>query len=408
MSMNIHELERGGVTSPNGFEAGSAMAGVKTAGRYDLTIVHSPTPASAAAVFTTNVVKAAPVTLSQANLAGSGGLGRAVVFNSGCANACTGVQGMEDAKAMAHAVAAALGCSDQEVLVASTGTIGAYMPMDRILAGVDGAAGAMDPEGGATAAQAIMTTDTVSKEVAVEIDVAGFKVTLGAMAKGSGMIHPNMATMLAMVTTDCAIEPALLREALAEACDAPLNMVTVDGDTSTNDSLFAFANGQAGNPVLKDVGDEGYAAFAEGLVYVCGQLARKIAKDGEGATKFFEMVVEGAKTRKDARLAARSVAGSSLVKAAIYGKDANWGRILCAMGYSGADFDPDIVDLFLGDIQMMEQGRALLFDEEKALAYLDNAEIQILAQLHQGAVTAVAWGCDLTHDYVTINGSYRT
>ena len=401
-------VDGGGVTSPKGFEAGSAMAGVKTADRYDLTIVYSPTPASAAGVFTTNIVKAAPVVVSMENLKHSGGIGRAVVFNSGCANACTGDQGREDAMEMVSAVADSIGCTVAEVLVASTGTIGAYLPMDRVSVGIAAATKAFSADGGHTAAQAIMTTDTVSKEIAIEIDVQGCVVTLGGMAKGSGMIHPDMATLLALISTDCAITPTLLQEALLEACDATFNMVTVDGDTSTNDSLFALANGQAGNPILQSAGDEGYIPFVEGLVYLCEQLARMIAKDGEGATKFFEVVVEGAKTRHDARLAAKSVAGSSLVKAALYGKDANWGRVLCAMGYSSADFDPGIVDLYFGDIQMMQQGSALLFDEEKALAYLDQAEIRITAQLHQGDGAAVAWGCDLSHDYVTINGSYRT
>ncbi|MCL2166503.1 MAG: bifunctional glutamate N-acetyltransferase/amino-acid acetyltransferase ArgJ [Clostridiales bacterium] len=406
--MHINVLEGGGVTSPKGFVAGVAMAGIKTPGRYDLTIVHSMFSASAAGVFTQNLVKAAPVVLSQAYLAESKGSGRAVVFNSGCANACTGDKGLEDARQTTNATAQALGCAGNEVLVASTGVIGAYLPMEKILAGVGEAVKGMDAKNGASAAQAIMTTDTIPKEIAVELEVAGKTVTLGAMAKGSGMIHPDMATLLAIVTTDCAIAPAVLQEALMEACDATFNMVTIDGDTSTNDSLFSLANGQAANPLLTSNKDAGYAEFVEGLTYVCRHMAQLIAKDGEGATKFIEVVVEGAKTRKDARIAAKTVAGSSLVKAAIYGKDANWGRVLCAMGYSGAGFDPAIVDLYLGDIQMMEKGSALIFDEAKALDYLDNTDIRILAQLHQGEERAVAWGCDLTHDYVTINGSYRT
>ena len=406
--MKMKTLQEGGVTSPKGFLAGAAMAGIKNEGRYDLAIVCSPTPASVAGLFTTNKVKAAPVLLSRANLDACGGTARAIVLNSGCANACTGDRGIDDARATAAAVAQALGCGDKEVLVASTGVIGAYLPMDKILGGVANAAIALDAGGGASAARAIMTTDTIAKEVAIEIEVQGHTVTLGGMAKGSGMIHPDMATLLAVVTTDCSIGADALREALAEACGATFNMVTVDGDTSTNDSLMALANGSAGNPVIRAVTDPGYEAFAEGLAYVCRQLAMLIAKDGEGATKFIEVTVEGAKSRKDARLAARAVAGSSLVKAAVYGKDANWGRILCAMGYSGADFDPDIVDLYLGGLQMMAQGKALIFDEAQALAYLEQEEIRVLAKLHQGGEQAVAWGCDLTHDYVTINGSYRT
>jgi glutamate N-acetyltransferase/amino-acid N-acetyltransferase len=388
--------------------AGSAKAGIKKAGRYDITIVYSPAAASIAGVFTANKVKAAPVLVSQAHLAANRGRGHAVIFNSGCANACTGDQGKEDAGQMAQAAAAALSCAKEEVLVASTGVIGAYLPMERLLPGVAGAAAALATEGGSLAAQAIMTTDTRPKEIAIAIEVAGRKVTLGAMAKGSGMIHPNMATLLAMVTTDCAIEPALLGEALKEACDATFNMVTVDGDTSTNDCLFALANGQAGNPSLRDNRAPGYGEFVEGLTYVCRHLAMMIARDGEGATKLIEVRVEGARTRADARLAARSIAGSSLVKAAVYGKDANWGRILCALGYSGADFDPEIVDMYLGGLQMMAAGQALIFDEEKAKAYLEGDEILAVVKLHQGEETAVAWGCDLTHEYVSINADYRS
>ena len=398
----------GGVTAPKGFMAGSAMAGIKTSGRYDVTIVYTPTPASMAAVFTTNVVKAAPVLLSKARLSANKGLGHGVVFSSGNANAGTGARGMADAGGMVQAAAEALGCADEAVLVASTGVIGVYMPMDKVIAGVKSAAAAMDADGGDKAARAIMTTDTIPKEIAVEIEAGGKTITIGGMAKGSGMIHPDMATLLAMVTTDCAIEPPTLREAIKEACDATFNMVTVDGDTSTNDSLFILANGLAGNPVIKSGADPDYAAFVEGLTYVCRHLARLIAKDGEGATRFIEIKVEGAKSHTDARLAAKAVAGSSLVKAAIYGKDANWGRILCAMGYSGADFDPDIVDLYIGDVQMMDNGAGLLFDEEKALAWLEKDEVHILAKLNQGDGQATAWGCDLTHEYVTINGSYRS
>lgn len=406
--MRISVLNEGSVTAPKGFFAGSAKAGIKKLGRYDLTIVHSPTRAAVAGLFTTNKVKAAPVLVSQANLAANQGWAHAVIFNSGCANACTGDQGKADAMAMAQAAAAALHCKENQVLVSSTGVIGAYLPMTKVLSGICDAVKVMDGGGGNLAAQAIMTTDTCPKEIAVEIEVAGKQVVLGAMAKGSGMIHPNMATMLALVTTDCAIDPVLLQEALKEACDATFNMVTVDGDTSTNDCLIALAGGQAGNAVLQKNTDSGYAEFLEGLIYVCRHLAQMIAKDGEGATKFIEVKVEGAKTRSDARLAAKSIAGSSLVKAAVYGKDANWGRILCALGYSGADFDPDIVDMYLGNIQMMDKGKALIFDEEKARAYLEGDEIVALVELHQGEEKAVAWGCDLTHDYVSINADYRS
>ena len=406
--MEIKTLDGGGVTTPKRFMAGAAMAGIKTPDRYDLTIVYSQTPASAAAVFTTNKVKAAPVLVSRANLEAGKGKARAVVFNSGCANACTGDQGMADAGRITEAAALGLGCAGEEVLVASTGVIGAYLPMDKVLAGISRAAAEMKADGGAAAARAIMTTDTVPKEIAAEIVTAGKTITFGAMAKGSGMIHPDMATLLAMVTTDCAIGPELLKKALWEACEATFHMVTIDGDTSTNDSLFILANGTAGNTPPENEADPVYREFVEGLTFVCLHLARMIAKDGEGASKFIEIRVEGAKTKRDARAAAKAVVGSSLVKAAIYGKDANWGRILCAMGYSGADFDPDATDLYIGDVQMMEKGRALIFDEEKALMWLEKDEVHILAKLNQGDGQATAWGCDLTHEYVTINGSYRS
>ncbi|MDR1193880.1 MAG: bifunctional glutamate N-acetyltransferase/amino-acid acetyltransferase ArgJ [Peptococcaceae bacterium] len=401
-------LKEGSVTAPKGFLAGAAKAGIKKAGRYDLAIVYSPTLAVMAGIFTTNKVKAASVLLSQAHLSAGGGQGRGVVFNSGYANACTGEQGKKDAAGMAKATAAALGCGEEEVLVASTGLIGACLPMEKVLAGVTEAAANMSLAGGSLAAQAIMTTDTVPKEIGAEIEVAGHKVTFGAMAKGSGMIHPNMATLMCLVTTDCAIAPELLREALTMAADATFNMVTIDGDTSTNDCLLALANGMAGNPTLRDAGDPGYAAFVAGLTEVCRHLAQRIAKDGEGATKFLTVRVEGAKTERDARLAAKAVAGSSLVKTAIYGEDANWGRIICALGYSGADFDPNIVDMYLGELQVMRQGQGVAFDEAAAKAYLSGDEIVALARFHQGEAAAVAWGCDLTNDYIAVNANYRS
>ena len=398
----------GSVTAPKGFMAGAAMAGVKKAGRYDVTVVSADGPAAIAAVFTTNKVKAAPVLVSQEHLGTMGGQGRAAVFNSGCANACTGEQGLADARQMAEACAAAIGCKPQEVLVASTGVIGAYLPMEKVLPGISESCAGLSAENGGLAAKAIMTTDTFAKEAATTVEVAGHKITLGAMAKGSGMIHPNMATLLAMVTTDCAIMPALLQKALLAAAEATFNMVTVDGDTSTNDCLFAIANGQAGNPMLCGEDAPGYAEFARALTGICRHLAQMIAKDGEGATKFLTVRVEGVKTEADARLAAKTIAGSALVKAAIYGKDANWGRILCALGYSGADFDPALVDMYLGPVQMMDKGRALLFDEAAAAAYLAKDEILAVVCLNQGEETATAWGCDLTHAYVTINADYRS
>ncbi len=404
--MSIQILSGGTITAPKGFLAGAAQAAIKKPGRYDLTLIYSPGLCSAAGVFTRNKVQAAPVLISKAHLAG--GQSHGVVVNSGCANACTGAQGDQDALQMAAAAGKALGCPAEQILVASTGVIGAYMPMERVLKGIQDAAAQMSADCGALAAQAIMTTDTVPKEVAVQVLVGGTPVTVAAMAKGSGMIHPDMATMLGFITTDAAITPALLQTTLSRAADATFNMVTVDGDTSTNDSLFALANGEAKNPLLAQEWDAGYGDFAEAVVYVCRTLAKMIAKDGEGATKFLAVRVEGAATLDDARRAAKTIAGSSLVKAAIYGKDANWGRMICALGYSGAQFDPMKVDMFLGPIQMMAQGSGLIFDEAAAKKYFEQDEIQAVIQLHDGDCSAEAWGCDLTHEYVTINADYRS
>lgn len=404
--MSIRILSGGTITAPKGFLAGAAQAGIKKPGRYDLTLIYSPALCSAAGVFTRNKVQAAPVLLSKAHLAG--GKSHGVVVNSGCANACTGPQGDKDAFQMASAAAAAVGCSAQEMFVASTGVIGAYLPMDKVLKGIQDAAADLSQDHGALAARAIMTTDTVPKETAVQIDIAGTTVTVAAMAKGSGMIHPDMATMLGFITTDAAITPELLQLTLSRAADATFNMVTVDGDTSTNDSLYLLANGEAGNPPLTKESDEGFTQFAEAVTFVCRTLAKMIAKDGEGATKFLAVRVEGAATLEDARIAAKTIAGSSLVKAAIYGKDANWGRMICALGYSGAQFDPLKVDMFLGPIQMMAKGSGLIFDEAAAKKYFEHDEIQAVIQLHCGEFSAEAWGCDLTHDYVSINADYRS
>lgn len=404
--MPIRILTGGTITAPKGFLAGAAQAGIKKPGRYDLTLIYSPTLCSAAGVFTRNKVQAAPVLLSKAHL--SGGKSHGVVVNSGCANACTGSQGDRDAMRMASAASEALGCLAQEIFVASTGVIGAYLPMEKVLKGIQAAAADLAPDHGDLAARAIMTTDTIPKETAVQIDMAGATVTVAAMAKGSGMIHPDMATMLGFITTDAAITPELLQLTLSRAADATFNMVTVDGDTSTNDSLYLLANGQAGNPQLTGESDAGYEDFAEAVTFVCRSLAKMIAKDGEGATKFLAVRVEGAATLEDARLAAKTIAGSSLVKAAIYGKDANWGRMICALGYSGARFNPAKVDMFLGPIQMMAQGSGLVFDEAAAKAYFENDEIQAVIQLHDGEYSAEAWGCDLTHEYVSINADYRS
>ncbi len=398
---------KGGVTAPKGFLASGVHADIKGKGgsKKDVAILFSKVPCAAAGVYTLNKVKAAPVVLSDQRLK-SGAL-QAVVVNSGNANACTGEQGMRDAVAMAELTAKKLGLEPDMVAVASTGVIGVPLPMDRMAKGIAQAALALSEEGGHDAALAIMTTDLVDKQCAVQLEIGGAVVTIGAMAKGSGMIHPNMATMLGFVTTDAAMEAGALRVALKAATDKSFNMITVDGDTSTNDMVVAMANGLAKNPTIV-LGSSEYGKFAQALEQVLIHLAKTIAADGEGATKLLEVVVKGAPTVDDARKAARAVCQSPLVKTAVYGEDANWGRVLAAIGYSGAEFDPTKVDLWLGDLQMMKAGAPLPLDEERAAAILKEKTVVFVANLHSGEAEATAWGCDLTHDYVKINGSYRT
>jgi len=395
----------GGVTAASGFSAGTAFAAIKQVDKRDVAVIHSVVPAAAAGVFTLNKVKAAPVLVTMRNL--STGTAQAVVVNSGNANACNGEQGLRDAQAMAAVTAEVLGIPAEAVLVASTGVIGRKMPMGKILPGIRAAAGQVAPENGSLAAQAIMTTDTFPKEAAVRLELGGKQVTIGAMAKGSGMIHPNMATMLCFITTDAAVAPGCLKQALKYAADRSFNLVTVDGDTSTNDMAVILANGRAGNGVIREE-DSDYVNFREALTEVCASLARDIARDGEGATKLIIVEVLGAATEKDARQAAKAVAGSSLVKAAVFGRDANWGRIICAAGYSGADFDPEKVDIFLGDEQVARDGGSIDFSEERALEILKKDTVKITLNLNSGACGATAWGCDLSYDYIKINADYRT
>lgn len=407
------EIIPGGVTAVPGYLASGVYAGVKTSNltKKDIALIYSQVPAVAAGVFTTNKVQAAPILLSKEHLKGE--QIQAVVVNSGNANACTGDQGMADARAMAEATASSLGLTPSQVVVSSTGVIGVPMPMAVVLSGIKQAAQELNVAGSAAAAEAIMTTDTFSKEIAVRLEIAGRPVTIGAIAKGSGMIHPNMATMLAFVTTDAAIERLALQEALKQAVDKSFNMITVDGDTSTNDMLLVLANGQAGNSLLQ-TGSSDFRLFSEALNFVCIEMAKALARDGEGATKLVEVQVGGAGTTTDARKAAIAVAKSSLVKTAIFGADANWGRILAAVGYSGADFDPALVDLYLQDQagqqveQMMSQGAPLNFDEQHAKTIMNNKYLVIRIVLNQGSAEATAWGCDLTYDYVKINADYRT
>ncbi len=402
----------GGVTAPKGFQAAGAEAAVKYKDRKDMALVYSEAPCRVAGVFTSNLVKAAPVQWDR-ELVEHSDFVQAVVVNSGIANACTGKQGMDCCRAEAECAGKLLGIPDRAVLVASTGVIGMQMPVDRITAGIEKLAAAKSPslEAGHDAARAIMTTDTVPKEIAVQAEIGGRTVTIGGMCKGSGMIHPNMCTMLGFVTTDLNISKEMLQKALSADVVDSFNMISVDGDTSTNDTLLLLANGLAGNPEITGEGPE-YDAFCQALHFITVYLARKMAGDGEGATALFECKVVGAATKRDARVLARSVVCSSLSKAAIFGHDANFGRFLCALGYSGASFDPENVDLYFqsenGRIHIYSGGCALDYSEEEATAVLSAPEVTILADMHQGDAEAVAWGCDLSYDYVRINADYRS
>ncbi len=401
------EIFEGGVTSAKGFKASGVFAGLKKA-RKDMAMIVSECEAVAAGTYTTNKVKAAPV-LWDMKLTGQG-KARAVVVNSGNANACTGEQGLKDAEEMASYAAGLLSTEKELVLVASTGVIGVNLDMAKIKKGEELLVQSLSDDW-KDAAQAILTTDTFAKTAACSVEIGGKTVTIGGMSKGSGMIHPNMATTLSFITTDAAISHDVLQSLLGKTVDDTYNMISVDGDTSTNDSVLVLANGMAGNAEIRK-GSAEEAVFEETFRYVLGTLARMIARDGEGATRFIEMTVKGARTKEDAKTLARSVVSSSLVKAAFFGSDANWGRILCAMGYSGADFDPDIVDLSFvspkGSIEVLSGGQPVPFDEDKAKEILLEKEVGAVADCHQGDGEASAWGCDLTYDYVKINGDYRS
>lgn len=402
----------GGVTAAIGFKAASTAAEIKYKNRTDMAMVVSEVPCKVAGTFTTNVVKAACV-LWDKQIVEESQFAQAVVVNSGIANACTGKQGFEACEATAQAVKESLGYPVDACLVASTGVIGMQLPVDKLVNGVKAMSTILDEsiEAGSKAAKAIMTTDTISKEVAVSFDVNGKEITLGGMSKGSGMIHPNMCTMLGFLTTDLAIEKKLLQEALSEVVQDTFNMITVDGDTSTNDTLLLLANGLAGNDVITEKNEE-YQKFVDALYYVCEFLAKKMAGDGEGATKLFEAKVVNAKSKDDARTLSRAIVGSNLSKAAIYGCDANFGRFLCAMGYSGAEFDQNHVELFFesaeGRMQVFDKGVPLAFDEELAVKILGASEVTVYVDMHEGEEAATAWGCDLTYDYVKINADYRS
>ncbi len=402
----------GGVTAPKGFQAASTAAGIKYQGRTDMALVYSDVPCTAAGVYTSNVVKAAPVLWDKA-VTDSDKKVRAVVINSGIANACTGKQGLEICKITGKAVADITGDEPECVLVGSTGVIGMQIDADKIAAGTKELMSkkAYGIEAGTAASKAIMTTDTINKETAVQFEIAGKTVKIGAMCKGSGMIHPNMCTMLAYVTTDAVIEKSLLQEALSDVVKDTFNMITVDGDTSTNDTLVILANGLAENaPVNKN--DGSYQLFRDALFSICEFLAKKMAGDGEGATALFEAKIINAKTKEDAKIMARSVVGSSLSKAAIFGHDANFGRFLCAMGYSGAQFDQNDVQLYFeskaGKMMVFDKGNPVSFDEKEATEILSQDAVTILINMNEGTESATAWGCDLSYDYVKINADYRS
>lgn len=405
----IKQIE-GGVCAPLGFTANGVLAGIK-AGRTknDLALIYSEKPCNAAGVFTKNLVKAEAVKITRQNL--KNGKAQGVIANSGNANACTGEQGAKNALRMAQAAAKALNIASDDVIVCSTGVIGQQINIEAIEKALPNLAAGLSKTGNAAAREAIMTTDTVYKEVAVEFELGGKTVHIGTMAKGSGMIHINMGTMLAFMTTDCAISSEMLDSALRETIEGTYNCISVDGDTSTNDTLTILANGMAGNAEITEKNAD-YALFVEALNHINTMMARKIAADGEGAEHLIECVVRGAKTVESARVLAKSVISSSLVKAAFFGADANWGRILCAMGYSGELFTPEKVSVTFtnskGTVEVFKNGVPLNFDEDKAKIVLTEKEVQILVDLEEGNCTGTAWGCDLTYNYVKINGDYRT
>jgi glutamate N-acetyltransferase/amino-acid N-acetyltransferase len=389
-----------GVTAVRGFRAAGVACGIKKNGALDLALVASDYDSACAGVFTTNRVQAAPVVYDKETLARNARAIRALVINSGCANACTGEAGLDDVRAMAAETARALGVQPNQVLVMSTGVIGQRLPMDKIRAGISLAAPRLSPEGGADAARAIMTTDTRPKVYARRHGA----YTIGGMCKGAGMIHPQMATMLALITTDAQIAPKRLERALRVAVNQSFNRITIDGDTSTNDTVLVLANGASG----KEIGEEEMRDFTQTLTQVCVNLAQQIVRDGEGATKFVEIVVSGARAEEEAVRVAKTIAHSPLVKTALYGGDANWGRVIAAAGYSGVAVDPATMTLWFGDVNVFARGTPTAFNEADSTRAIAGKEVFIRLDLGQGEAQATVWTCDLSHDYVTINGKYRT
>ena len=406
------KIINGGVTAAKGYQAASVAAGIKYQDRKDMALIYSEVPCTAAGTFTRNIVTAAPVRWDQEVVKNSKGV-QAIIVNSGIANACTGAMGMENNKAMAEAVAEKLKLTADMVLTASTGVIGKQLNMEPVFNGINQLVSTLATtiEAGTLAAEAIMTTDTCKKELAVQFEIDGNTVTVGGMSKGSGMIHPNMGTMLAFLTSDVAISKELLQEALYEDVQSTYNMISIDGDTSTNDSCFLLANGLAGNTVITTK-DDNYYRFVEVLNVVNTTLAKQMAGDGEGATKLLEVKVVNAVSKTEAVTLSKSVATSSLVKTAVYGNDANWGRILCALGYAGVDFDPEKVDLYIesvdGKLKLVEDGIEADYSEEYATQILSGKEVCAIIDMKMGEAMATAWGCDLTYDYIKINADYRS
>ena len=407
-------IKDGTITNVKGIKAAGISAQLKKSGKKDLALIYSEKKAVSAAVFTKNLVKAAPIILNMENI--KNGNTQAIIVNSGNANSCTGETGLENAKKMTEFAANELGLKKEEILVQSTGIIGVQLDMKKIETGISKICKEISENGGNDAPTAIMTTDTFTKQMCAEIEIDGKTVTVAGMAKGSGMIHPNMATMLAFTVTDVNIEKSLLQKIFSEITDSTFNMISVDGDTSTNDMACVIANGASENKKIVDENSEGYSKFKEALYFVNQELAKLIAKDGEGATKLIEVAVTGAKSKKDAQKVAKSVITSNLFKAAVFGEDPNWGRILCAVGYSEAELIVDKVNIFLGNdinalqkgVQVAKNGMGIEFDNEKAVKILKNEKVEILIELNDGEFSSTAWGCDLSYDYVKINAEYHT
>lgn len=396
----------GGITAVEGVQAAGIQAGIKKTEIKDIALIYTDAPATAAGVFTSNIVTAAPVLVCREHLTDP--TAQAIIVNSGNANACTGDLGMTNAHRMAAATAEQLNIKPDQVLVASTGVIGQQLPMETIENGIHKAAQALSYEGGEDAAEAIMTTDTFPKSTAVEIEVSGKTVRIGGIAKGAGMIAPNMATMLSFLTTDANINSETLQSALTRVVDNTYNLLTVDTDTSTNDTVLILATGNAENTEIVNASGQDYEAFCDGLMFVCTELVKMLARDGEGATKLVEVVIKRAKNRDDAEKAARAVAESPLVKTAVFANDANWGRIMMAIGKSGAEFDPYQVDVLLGDYPLVKNGMDSGYDEEKATQLFDNDPIRITIDLRAGDAEITMWTCDYSYDYIRINADYRT